>query len=35
MAANLRVETNEDQTESLETVFSIAICRQSGDEWQS
>ena len=26
--------TNADQ-KSLETVFSIAICRQSGDKWQS
>ena len=26
--------TNNDQ-KSLETVFSIAICRQSGDKWQS
>ena len=26
--------TNVDQ-KSLETVFSIAICRQSGDKWQS
>ena len=25
---------NADQ-KSLETVFSIAICRQSGDKWQS
>ena len=25
---------NADQ-KSIETVFSIAICRQSGDEWQS
>ena len=26
--------TNADQ-KSMETVFSIAICRQSGDKWQS
>ena len=26
--------TNADQ-KSIETVFSIAICRQSGDKWQS
>ena len=26
--------TNADQ-KSLETVFSIVICRQSGDKWQS
>ena len=31
---HIKQSTNADQ-KSLETVFSIAICRQSGDKWQS
>ena len=31
---NAKVSMNVDQ-KSIETVFSIVICRQSGDKWQS
>ena len=31
----LILSTNVDKRNPLETEFSIAICRQSGDKWQS